>query len=249
MCLIVLAVQARPDAPLVFAANRDEAHARPTAGAAWWPEHADVFGGRDLEKGGSWLAVTKSGRLAAVTNHRRVPLESRGSSRGLLVRDFMTSDESARAYVERRRRDAFHAFNLIVWDGAEAWFLGDDDRARELARGVHGLSNARLDDAWPKVVRTRSALGRSLSEPRDDMVRALFDAFGDRRGAPDRDLPETGVGVELERVLASPFIVSPTYGTRSTSVVVVGSTDLSFEERSFDGSGAPSGVAAVRWDR
>jgi uncharacterized protein with NRDE domain len=274
MCLIVLAVNARADAPLVFAANRDELHARPTVKADWWTDHpnfvsptgcaaeprsqtsplrSEVFGGRDLEKGGTWLAVTKSGRLAAVTNHRLVrpgkPLASHGPSRGFLVRDFVFGSESARAYVERRRTDGYESFNLVVWDGDEAWALGDDASPRRLERGVHGLSNARVDDPWPKVKRTKRILEQSLSESRDHMVRALFDGLADRTGAPDADLPDTGVGLELERRLAPPFIVSPVYGTRSTSVVVIGTTDLSFEERSFDSSGAPSGVAALRWDR
>jgi uncharacterized protein with NRDE domain len=253
MCLIVIGVHVRADSPLVFAANRDEAHARPTAKAGHWSDRPEVFGGRDREKGGSWLAVTKSGRLAAVTNHRLVrpgkTLEPHGPSRGLLVRDFVFGDESSRSYVERRRENGFESFNLVVWDGSEAWTLGDDGNAKHLEPGVHGLSNARIDDPWPKVTRLKSVLERSVAAPRDHMVRALFEALADRTGAPDSELPDTGVGLEIERKLAPPFIVSPVYGTRSTSVVVIGTTDLSFEERSFDSSGAPSGVVAVRWER
>jgi uncharacterized protein with NRDE domain len=249
MCLIVLAVRTREDVPFVLAANRDEAHARPTAAADWWPEHPDIFGGRDLEKGGSWLAMTKSGRIAAVTNHRRVPLESRGPSRGWLVRDFVLGDETARDYVERRKHDGFHSFNLIVWDGHEAWALGDDGVSKNLGPGVHGLSNARVDDPWPKVTRTTAALEHALAGPPDHMVGALFEALADRNGAPDADLPSTGVGLQLERVLAPPFIVSPVYGTRSTSVVVTRATEITFEERSFDSSGARTDVRAIRLQR
>lgn len=251
MCLIVLGVRARADAHFVFAANRDEAHARPTAKADWWSDRPNVFGGRDLEKGGSWLAVTRSGRLAAVTNHRFAKngklVPAHGPSRGVLVRDFVFGDETAKAYVERRKNDGFESFNLVVWDGDEAFVLGDDGIAKKLEPGVHGLSNARIDDPWPKVTRLKTALSRALAA--DHMVGDLFDALADRSGAPDADLPDTGVGIELERRLAPPFIQSPVYGTRSTTVVVIGPTDLSFEERSFDSEGAPSGTVAVTWKR
>ena len=70
MCLIVVALGATPRYPLIVAANRDEQHARPTASAAWWTAPPGVFGGRDLLAGGTWLAVDRRGRFAAVTNVR-----------------------------------------------------------------------------------------------------------------------------------------------------------------------------------
>jgi uncharacterized protein with NRDE domain len=237
MCLIVFALGVRHDAPLVLGANRDEAHARRTAPAEVWPESPDVIGGRDLDRGGSWLLATRDGRLAAVTNHRRVPLVSRGPSRGWLVRDFVLGKESARDYVRRRRTEDFASFNLLVFDGAQMWQLEDDRGARPIEPGIHGLSNARLDDPWPKVTRTKAALERSIRGSLRDVEEAIFRSLEDREGADDGALPDTGVGLEIERALAPPFIVSPVYGTRSSSVVVIGTTDLSFEERTFDPEG------------
>src|SRR5688500_19001020 len=89
MCLIALAHGASDRYPLVIAANRDEDHERATREAHFWDESPDVLGGRDALHGGSWLALSRNGRFAAVTNLRRSPARSR--SRGLLVRSFVQS--------------------------------------------------------------------------------------------------------------------------------------------------------------
>jgi len=68
MCLIVLAWNEHPDYRLILAANRDEFHARPTQDAHWWPDQPDILAGRDLQAGGSWLALGKTGRFATITN-------------------------------------------------------------------------------------------------------------------------------------------------------------------------------------
>src|SRR5437016_557368 len=72
MCLIALAHRASERWPLVIAANRDEFFARPTRAAHWWDDAPGVYGGRDLRAGGSWMAVTRRGRFAMVTNVRGV---------------------------------------------------------------------------------------------------------------------------------------------------------------------------------
>ena len=41
------------------------------------------------------------------------------------------------------------------------------------------------------------------------------------RPANDDELPKTGLPLARERLLSSPFIVSPDYGTRSSSVLAL----------------------------
>lgn len=238
MCLVAFAYRVRAGVPLVVAANRDELHARPTARAARWADAPRVVGGRDLEAGGSWLAVTRSGRLAAVTNHRDGLAPQGGPSRGLLVRDFVVSDERARAYLGRRANDGFRAFNLLCFDGAELWSLADDGALAQIAPGVHALSNARVDEPWPKVRRARAALETSIALPEEALVSAAFSLLADRTPAPDAELPDTHVGLELERRLSTAFIESPVYGTRSSTVVLVRKEGTTLEERSFGEDGA-----------
>jgi len=237
MCLVVFAYRVRADAPIVLAANRDELHARPTAHAQIWSEAPDVAGGRDLEKGGSWLLVSRRNRLAAITNHRKLPIRT-GPSRGFLVRDFVLGEMSAKDFAAQHRAGGVPSFNLLLFDGSALWRLGDDAEMAEIQPGIHGLSNARLDDPWPKVVRAKSAMERAISLTEGDMEAVLFDALADRTGAPDADLPSPGVGIELERKLAAPFILDPTYGTRSSTVTRLTTTGAVITEHAFDRFGA-----------
>jgi uncharacterized protein with NRDE domain len=71
-------------------------------------------------------------------------------------------------------------------------------------------------------------------------VEDIFQVLADRRPAPDDRLPDTGVGIEWERLLSSRFIASPQYGTRSSTLVLVeGNGRIRFVERSFDAQGQP----------
>lgn len=242
MCLIVLAWQAHPDYPLIVAANRDEFHARATAPARFWPEAPAVLAGRDLAAGGTWMGVTRSGRFAALTNFRE-PAAAKGSrSRGLLVSEYLLSSMEPMAYAEQVMADAglYSGFNLL---------LGDADRLvvasnrgtppTVLPPGVYGLSNHLLDSPWPKVERARAALAARLPAPGVD---SLLQLLADDAAAPDEDLPDTGVGLDLERLLSSPFIRSPGYGTRSSTVLLAGRARIRCVEQGFgpDGPGERS---------
>lgn len=246
MCLIVLAWRADPRFELVLAANRDEFHERPAAPAAFWREAPDVFGGRDLSQGGSWLAVSRSGRFAAVTNVRRmVPPDPRAPSRGVLVADFLRGRERATGYAARVAEAAhrFAGFNLLIGDGERALYLSNQPGfvCTELAPGVHGVSNAALDTPWPKLVRAREGLASWLARGVERPDR-LFDRLADDRVAPDAELPDTGVGAEMERFLSPPFIRGERYGTRASTVVLVHAGGrIEFHEHRFGPGGAPAG--------
>jgi uncharacterized protein with NRDE domain len=211
--------------PLIAAANRDEFYDRPTAPAAWWQDHPQVFAGRDLKSGGTWMGVTKNGRYAAITNVRN-PSEHRDDapSRGTLVSDFLTGQSSAKEYIEQIAPHAadFNGFNLLVGDhDTMVWFsnkASDDSRnGKPLAPGVYGISNGGLDTCWPKVVRAKAQFASLLCQCAPE--EAFFDMLTDTTQASDCRLPKTGVSMELERVLSSVCIESPNYGTRVSTVV------------------------------
>jgi len=89
--------------------------------------------------------------------------------------------------------------------------------------GVHALSNARLDSAWPKVDyavdRTSAALSAAVDT--EGLIADLFTMLDDRTIAADERLPDTGIPRETERALSAPFIRMPGYGTRASTVLVV----------------------------
>ncbi|HJV64496.1 MAG TPA: NRDE family protein [Geomonas sp.] len=238
-CTLLLANQAHPQYRLVLAANRDEFYDRPTAAASFWEDAPQVFGGRDLVHGGTWLAVTTTGRIAALTNYREAQ-EARkdGPSRGELVSEFVKGDATPDAYLARLRAKAsfYNGYNLIVGDADRLLYYSNrSDRVTVVNAGFHGVSNHLLDTPWPKVVRGKAALARVL-DGGAVAPQSLFDILADTTKAPDAELPDTGVGLEWERLLSSIFITSERYGTRSSSVLLV-DRDLRaiFIERNFDG--------------
>jgi uncharacterized protein with NRDE domain len=225
MCLILLGWQAHPRWRLVVAANRDEFHARPTAPAAWWPEHPQLLAGRDLEQGGTWMGVTRGGRFAAVTNFRDPAGVRPGApSRGRLVSDFLLGEMPSLAYLAGLMplAPAYNGFNLLVMDGTTlAWTSNRAPMARTLPPGVYGLSNHLLDTPWPKVAHGKAELREALAAPEAELEERLFATLARRDPAPDAELPHTGVGTELERALSSAFIITPEYGTRCSTVLLL----------------------------
>ena len=221
MCLILVAWQAHPDYPLVVAANRDEFFARPAAPAGWWQDAPDVFAGRDLEAGGTWLGLSRAGRFAGLTNFRAPQRNQVGTpSRGALVADFLGSTESTAEALARLQREGprYNAFNLFVSDGDTLGiYESESGAARLLEPGVHALSNHLLDTPWPKVRAGKARLFRALQALPDDTP--LVELLRDDRPAPDAELPRTGVSLAWERMLSSAFIRAPGYGTRCSTVI------------------------------
>lgn len=236
MCLIVFAWQVIPCAPLVAAANRDEYYARPTAAAGNWPSHPEIYGGRDLEGGGSWMGIAQPGestsgatdsgaRFAAITNIRG-PQEKRvdAPSRGALVADYLAGSMTAQEYIALigPGSDAYNGFNLVLCDDKTLiWFSnrgqGDARNGQPLAPGIYGISNALLDTPWPKLVNTKAQFASLLFQCASD--EAYFEMLADTDCALDHRLPETGVPIELERSLSAVCIALPDYGTRTSTVV------------------------------
>lgn len=238
MCLIVCALEQHPRYRLIVAANRDEFHHRLSRPAAFWDHAPHVLAGRDESAGGTWLGVTVQGRFAAVTNYRdpRRPLID-GTSRGTLVSSFLEGDASPEDYLSdiSRRGHEYNGFNLLVADRAGMWYYSNcGGTLQRVTTGFHGLSNHLLDTPWPKVTAAVSGLEQVVrqQEPGCDL---LFEVLTDSRPFPDQLLPETGVGLERERQLSSLFISGSHYGTRSSTVVMVGyDGGVEFCERSFD---------------
>lgn len=228
MCIAYIAFSPKGEWPLFIAANRDEVHQRPTAAARPWTHNTDIIAGLDLESRGTWLGITRHGRVALITNyrdpHHSVP---HARSRGLLTREFLEGTLDPPAYMElvARTGNHYNGFNLIVSDLKDTCYYSNRKPQgigpEPLAQGRYVLSNHFLDTPWPKAQRLRTALdslqpGQAVLRP--DLV---FDILRDTTQAPDHELPATGLTRERERLLSSPFIISDTYGTRCSTVIAV----------------------------
>lgn len=251
MCLVALSLGQHPRFAFVLASNRDEFFDRESAPLAWWRDGSlKVLGGRDLRAGGSWLALSETGRLAWVTNVREPGREQAGAaSRGELVMQALRSESALEQAVSIER----NGYNLCVAEplgGTARWFSNRPSARRQvLAPGLHGLSNASLDSPWPKVLVLRARLADALRDATstEDLVQRLWQALADAKPAADAELPRTGIPIERERQLSSAFIriAGPdgrsVYGTRCSTLVLLERGILHVIERRFDDQGGIAG--------
>ena len=260
MCLIGLALDSHPRFGMVVAANRDEYFQRPAEGIDWWRTHEAspwLLGGRDLDAGGTWMALSERGRVAMLTNVRDPARHRPGAaSRGALPVQWLHAEESEQTLWPALAARGCNPFNLIGADLSTGRWWWADDRATSptaLAAGVHVVSNASLDTPWPKVKRLRQAMADVMDSADDaaSLTNRLFGALADRTPAADQDLPDTGVGLERERMLSPAFITSNDgrYGTRCSTVLIgerqADGWHLTMTERSFDAAGRALQVRQV----
>lgn len=235
MCLILFAWRQHADYPLLLIANRDEYYARPTRDAHWWDD-APVFAGRDLEAGGTWLGIDRRGRFAAVTNVREAGGMTPGKkSRGALTQDFLAGDMPAETYLHELApvdRD-YAGFNLLLGDSQGFWYYSNRDHGiRRVDPGVYGISNGAFDEPWPKLSSGKEELAAMLNN--DITAAGLMEILTDHQIAEDHELPQTGIPLDIERMLSSRFIRSPDYGTRACTVLTVDRNNrVDFSEQNF----------------
>ncbi|WP_163971166.1 NRDE family protein [Oceanobacillus halotolerans] len=238
MCLINLHFQDHPTYKLIVAANRDEFYKRPTAPAHFWEDEPNILAGRDLEHKGTWLGITKSGRFAALTNYRNPKQPIKGKiSRGAIVRNYLSGHDAPEDYVKtlHKNKDNYVGFNVIVGTPDQLVYYNNIQQGiTTLSPGTHSLSNQFLNTQWPKVVKGKNMLHTYVKNNDQLHADALFEITSDAEEAQDDELPQTGIGIELERKLSPLFIQTPDYGTRSSTVVLVDHHNrVTFIERTF----------------
>jgi uncharacterized protein with NRDE domain len=224
MCLIFISVNHHPQYKLIVAANRDEFYHRQTAPVHFWEDHPHIIGGRDLEASGTWMAMSKQGKVSMVTNYRDIKnINPKAPSRGQLVSDYLLNGDAPQDYLHgvQAKANEYNGFNLIVGSpDALYYFSNYKGIVEKVEPGVHGLSNHLLNTPWPKVEKGIEEMKIALSEDNPDTL-TLFDILRNEQVAPDDQLPDTGVGLDRERALSARFIKSPNYGTRCSTVVMI----------------------------
>lgn len=253
MCLIVFAWNEHPDYRLILAANRDEFHGRPTQDAHWWPDQPDILAGRDLQAGGTWLALGRTGRFATITNYRELSF-TKGSyrSRGELVTGFVNSDQDPAAFSGSIEGPDYAGFNLLCASLAGdkpsmSYISNRDDPLTEIDNGVYGLSNASLDTPWVKLTRSKHRLNELIQK--DDINEtSLMRVLGDREIAKE-DIDSEHLSIRQARAITAPFIVTEEYGTRCSTVLLWhNSGRAEFTERRFGASGEQTGRSQFHFE-
>jgi uncharacterized protein with NRDE domain len=252
MCLVAVAWRAHPRYPLILAGNRDEFHERPSAGADWWTDAPHVIGGRDLVAGGSWLAFSRKGRFAVVTNHPGRPGgDDRPLSRGHLVRDWVTGNgDLPRGYLHRvaERESQYGGFCLvagIVDNDPEGLIVpaGPAGSRWRLPEGITGIANGPREQLPPKAWWLEREYQRILGADEvsvEDLLRPLATVDPVLKLPPDADWKL--------RSRHTPFIRDERYGTRASTVVMVGADgEVLFREDRYGPDGLPTGTTNHRF--
>ncbi|MEZ5563980.1 MAG: NRDE family protein [Gammaproteobacteria bacterium] len=255
MCLVAVAWQAHPRYPLILIGNRDEFHGRPSAAADWWPDAPHVFGGRDLQAGGSWLGINRNGRLAVVTNNplRPSPVDH-PLSRGALVGDWLTGNDAADHFLNgiASREERYGGFGLLVGSlsGGLHGFVSPAGALGSrwvLPTGISVLANSPREAPWPKAVWLQSTLKDYLERwsrkpdaalPADELLAMV-----------GRRMPVAPADDDSLRARArvTPFVSSAEYGTRA-STLILGDQDGRWQciEHRYGPNGMPAGESTVR---
>lgn len=243
MCIIFIIQNQHPNFPIIIAANRDEYYSRPTVSAHFWPKHPDLLAGMDKLAGGTWLGVTRQGRFAAVTNYREPDPQPGQYSRGQLVTRFLLSHDSNTTYTQKLQETSslYAGFNCIYGTltstGQLQYFSNRSLQTTTLGSGIYGLSNAQLDSPWPKITQGKSEIDYLLAKT--FAAEDWLDFLGNNHITNDSELPDTGIGIDKERLLSSRFIQTENYGTRCSTIITVSKTGvLDFTERNYQQNGA-----------
>lgn len=239
MCLIVLSNKVHPQYKLVIAANRDEFYDRPSRPAAFWNEEGlkDMIAGKDLKAGGTWFGVNKNGNWAAITNYRNPnEMKIKAPSRGEIVRDFLADDIPPADFLSQLQKQAseYNGFNLLIGNSERIYNYNNiNNSIIEVENGIHGLSNAFLNSNWPKTIRAKNKLSTIMESGNLDKE-SLFMLLKDEKQAPENKLPKTGLSRELEKMASPIFIKSENYGTRCSTILLIGyDNHYEFIERSY----------------
>ncbi|MEH7250848.1 NRDE family protein [Neobacillus niacini] len=251
MCLILFAYKVHPKYKLIVAANRDEFYQRPTSPAHFWEDDSNILAGRDLEKMGTWMGVTKKGRFAALTNYRDPSEVTEGKrSRGELVTNALQYNCDIKEYMQSlgKNNDWYPGYNLLAGDGDELFYYSNVGKELlEVTPGIYGVSNHLLNTEWPKVQMGKAGLSEILNKNHEDFVEPLFTLLQKSEQAEDARLPKTGVSLDLERILSPMFIKSENYGTRSSTVLLKTDKEIHYVERVFSNNEVKDQNYTIKW--
>ncbi|MFC0559957.1 NRDE family protein [Halalkalibacter alkalisediminis] len=253
MCLLAMALNVHPIYKLIICANRDEFFSRPTKRPYYWEEVPNVWAGKDLLKGGTWMGVHRNGKVAAVTNVREYPNGLRGEaeySRGKLVLDFLTTSVRVNEYLTQLElsETQFEGYNLIFGQKDEWFYMSNRAKKTKLKQGFHVVSNADLQTDWPKTVRMKEKFKIicQTNEQEQLFIELCMNMLRDDELFHDSELPDTGIGMKRERQLSSIFINGRTYGTRASTIILMDSEGrMKFVEQGY----GPEGVKLKRIEK
>jgi len=226
MCLVVFSyieqkesLKAFPGS-LILAANRDEYYERPTKNMHWWESEA-ILAGKDLQAGGTWLAVSNDGRFAVLTNFKELANgEESLKSRGELISNYITSKGvSSKEYLENIKERNYAGFNLLLGDKEGIHYISNRSEGIEkLESGIHALGNLLLNTQTKKSIKIKNQFKELLqTNPNEDVLLEFM--RGDSGDLSNLDM--AGFKETEHEEIPYRFIKSNVYGTRCTTLLTI----------------------------
>ena len=232
MCTMLLFFQVHPQLPLVVAANRDELYARRSTAVERLSSSPRILGGRDLERGGTWMGAAEGGFFAGLTNRRSPgPPDATRRSRGELVLGALHAGsvsgvERSLAGIDAR---AYNPFNMVFGDARSlriARGLEGEPRIQiePLAPGLHVVDSTSLETPSWKVRRARKLAAPLIERPWFELAPELHRLLADHTlpGDDELETPPAWMDRELARHLQAICVHTPAYGTRSATLAAIG---------------------------
>ncbi len=222
MCILFFAINRHPKYPVIICANRDEFHQRPTQPMHQW-QNINLLAGKDLEAGGTWLGINSTGAFSALTNFRQgTEIAPHKKSRGDLVLKAIASTKAETDSYLLSSLGQYNGYNLIYGQLNDLHcFDSVNQKSHAITNGFHSISNGALDDIWPKMEHGQTLLEDAILTDETLSIDNLFAIMKNQQTPHESRLPNTGIEKNWEQLLSSIFIVSPEYGTRSTSIITL----------------------------
>ncbi|MDZ7835547.1 MAG: NRDE family protein [Alkalibacterium sp.] len=226
MCLITLSYKQHPDFPLILVQNRDELYDRESLPLHFWKDYPHVLSGRDKRHGGTWSGITKSGRVASLTNRPfdDSPAVADSFSRGKIVKDFLTDHDSIEAFLKylRENRLSYDSYQLLFGTIDDLHIYSNaTDQHLKLKPGLYSLSSTDDNLSQHKMQRSLKLVGQYLTDHPEPELTDLITLFKDKQKAEDIPALPSTVPYEMGRRHSSIFIEGDRFGTVNTTAVSV----------------------------
>ena len=192
MCLLAIQYRAVPEAPILVAANREEAFDRPAQTPSIQAGKPRVLCGIDLKAGGTWLGVNQNGLFVGCSNRGRHTVSDGLSSRGVLCLELLRAGSARHAVdlaMEELNTGRFDGVNYIIADAESGWAVhgGDEVEVVKLEEGLNIIANGDVND--PRDERVKLARRLLTLQTLDSPVKFLAvasKAFARAPSPPDR---------------------------------------------------------------
>lgn len=254
MCIIFFKFDPRPASinayRLILAANRDEFYNRPSKAADFWTSNGEILSGLDQEEGkegGSWLGISKKGKMAAITNYLEGKVNPEAQGRGFLVPNFLTDHQDSYSYLKKVSLEGhlYNGFNLLTAEFKAKedtmCYYGNRGSAEPiyLKSGIYGLSNSLLETPWNKLQQGKRLFTSVVNQtlPREGLIQELIKVLNNEElNTPDLAQESQGKGYssQMLRALSAVCVRSPHYGTRTNTIILVDAAgNVTFTERTM----------------